>query len=538
MDGRSLFPTPRLLTWWGRHDRRTRSDSARALADDFYFQLAIVFLAYLAAGKIGQTTTSVRSDYVGPVWPAFGVALASTLGLGYRIWPALLASGFVVSLHGSVTPPTAFGQAAGATLAAMAGAWMLRRIPDFDPRLPRLRDALGLIVIGGFGSALVSSTIGISALYLAGFQSYSRLPAGWLIYWLGDATGVLLVTPIVFTLPRLLRQATRAQMLELGLLLSLITLVGCAVFGDWPIFPVQTHVLAFIVLPFVMWGAIKFGIAGAALSVTWIATIATVLTAFGLGPFSNNTTFVNATMLDVFFTALSLSGLSLAAVIAERERVVEEDRARQAIADINRRLIVAQEEERARIARELHDDISQRLALLVCDLNESALASPRQAERLRMDAAQIAADVQALSHRLHSSKLELLGLARTSRTFCEDFASQQKVTVTFEEAGVPAAMPSASSVCLYRILQESLHNAAKHSGAHAMTVRLRGIPDAIELVVEDAGTGFDVDAAKAARGIGLVSMQERANLAGGTLSIVSAPGRGTRIQARVPHASH
>ena len=537
MNERSLFANPRLLTWWGRHDRDARAPSSLAFAGDFYVHLALVFLAYLAAGKLGQATTSVRSDYVGPVWPAYGVALASTLGLGYRIWPALLTSAFVVSLHGSVTPLTAFGQAAGATLAAMAGAWLLRRIPEFDPRLPRLLDALGLIVLGGFGSALVSSTIGISSLYLAGFQSYSRLPAGWLIYWLGDATGVLLVTPIVFTLPRLLREATRGQMLELGLLLALLTLAGFAVFGDWPIFPVQTHVLAFIVLPFVMWGAIKFGIAGAALSVTWVATIATVLTAFGLGPFSSNTTFVNATILDVFFTALSLSGLSLAAVIAERERVVEENQARQAIADINRRLIVAQEEERARIARELHDDISQRLALLVCDLSEIALPSPGQTDRLRAEAAQIAADVQALSHRLHSSKLELLGLARTSRTFCEDVASQQKVTVMFEEIGVPADMPSASSVCLYRILQESLHNAAKHSGAHTITVRLRRIPDAIELVVEDAGTGFDVDAAKAARGIGLVSMQERVNLAGGTLSIVSAPGRGTRVEARVPHAA-
>jgi signal transduction histidine kinase len=296
-------------------------------------------------------------------------------------------------------------------------------------------------------------------------------------------------------------------------------------------------VLAFIVLPFVMWGAINFGIAGAALTVTWIATIATVLTAFGLGPFSDDTTFVNATMLDVFFTALSLSGLSLAAVIAERERVVEEDQTRQALAEINRRLIAAQEAERTRIARELHDDISQRLALLVCDLSANGVRSAADTAKLRGDAAQIASDVQTLSHRLHSSKLELLGLAKTSRIFCEDFASQQKVRVTFEEIAVPVDVAPAPSLCLYRILQESLHNAAKHSGAAAMTVRLRGIRDGIELLVEDAGTGFDVDAAKAARGIGLVSMQERINLVGGTLSILSAPGRGTRIEARVPYAA-
>jgi signal transduction histidine kinase len=531
MEGQNPVATPRSLTLWWRHEDDASAGS-RALATEFYVQLAVVFLAYFVAGKLGQTTTHVRSNYVGPVWPAYGVAVASMLAFGYRIWPVLLASAFVVSFHDSVGPFTAFGQAAGATLAAAAATFMLHRMPQFDPRLPRLRDALGMIVLGAFASALVSSIIGITSLYLAGIQAYSGLGSGWLIYWLGDATGVLLITPIVFTLPELFRNASRARLFEFALLLALLTLACGALFGDWPIFPVHTHVLAFIVLPFVMWGAINFGIAGAALTVTWIAGIATVLTALGHGPFSDNTTFVNATMLDVFFTALSLSGLSLAAVIAERERVAEEHQSRQALAEINRRLIAAQEEERARIARELHDDISQRLALLVMDL--TGCSSTSAVAKLGADAAQIASDVQALSHRLHSSKLELLGLAKTSRIFCEDFASQQRVTVMFDEAGLPAGIPTATSLCLYRILQESLHNAAKHSGARAMTVHLRGIRETIELVVEDGGTGFNVEAAKVSRGIGLVSMHERANLVGGTLSIVSAQGRGTRIEARVP----
>jgi signal transduction histidine kinase len=534
MAGRNTFAIPRSLILWWRDDGDS-AEGSRARSTEFYVQLLVVLLAYFVAGKLGQATSHVRSDYVGPVWPAFGVAVASMLAFGYRIWPALLASAFVVSVRGSVGPLTGFGQALGSTLGAAAAAFMLRRLPQFDTRLPRLRDALGMIVLGAFASALVSSIIGIASLYLAGIQAYSGLMSGWLIYWLGDATGVLLVTPIVFTLPQLLRHASSARLFEFAVLLALLTLACYALFGDWPIFPVHMHVLGLIVLPFVMWGAINFGIAGAAVTVTWTATIATVLTALGHGPFADNTTFINATMLDVFFTALSLSGLSLAAVIAERERAVKEHQSRQALAEINRRLIAAQEQERARIARELHDDISQRLALLVMDLSGSVSTSATA--KLRADAAQIASDVQALSHRLHTSKLDLLGLAKTSRTFCEDFASQQRVTVMFDEAGVPARIPPASSLCLYRILQESLHNAAKHSGARVMTVRLRGIREAIELVVEDGGTGFNVDAAKASRGIGLVSMTERANLVGGTLSIVSAPGRGTRIEARVPFAA-
>src|SRR5262249_50069772 len=143
----------------------------------------------------------------------------------------------------------------------------------------------------------------------------------------------------------------------------------------------------------------------------------------------------------VFFIALSLSGLSLAAVIAERERAQERHSARQAVSEVNRRLIVAQEEERTRIARELHDDISQRLAPLVSDLNDNSNATANALARARAEASQIAADVQALSHRLHSSKLELLGLAKTARMFCEDFEAQQKVAVAFDEADVPQALP-------------------------------------------------------------------------------------------------
>ena len=228
---------------WRHHD--AVAEQSRALATEFYVQLAIVFLAYFVAGKLGQATTHVRSDYVGPVWPAFGVAVASTLAFGYRIWPALLASAFVVSLRGSVGPLTAVGQATSATLAAATAAYALRRIPQFDPRLPRLRDALAMIVLGAFGSALISSGIGIASLYIAGIQAYEGLPSGWLIYWLGDATGVLLVTPIVFTLPQLLRQGFRARIFEFSLLLALLTLACCALFGDWPIFPLHTHVLAF-----------------------------------------------------------------------------------------------------------------------------------------------------------------------------------------------------------------------------------------------------------------------------------------------------
>src|ERR1043166_593587 len=113
--------------------------------------LAVVFLAYFIAGKLGQATTNIRSSNLGPVWPAYGIALAAFLAYGWRVWPGIAASAFVVAYSSTVPPIAAAGQAAGATLAAVTGASLLRRRFDFDPRLPRLRDAIALVAIGAFG---------------------------------------------------------------------------------------------------------------------------------------------------------------------------------------------------------------------------------------------------------------------------------------------------------------------------------------------------------------------------------------------------
>ena len=284
----------------------------------------MVFLAYFVAGKLGQATTNIRSSNLGPVWPASGIALAAVLACGFRVWPGIAASAFLVAFQSPVFLLTAAGQAAGATLAAVSGTFLLRRFANFDPGAAAIADALALIVLGAFASATVSASIGVASLFATQLQAYAGLASAWLIYWLGDATGVLLVTPLVFTLPTLLRIRSRGRTVELAVLLTLLTAACFLVFGDLPLFPIRLHVLAFAVLPFVMWAAIDFGIGGASLSVFLIATAATLLTALGSGPFAANTPFINAALLDVLFVVLSVSGLALAAVIAERERAEAE----------------------------------------------------------------------------------------------------------------------------------------------------------------------------------------------------------------------
>jgi PAS domain S-box-containing protein len=223
--------------------------------------------------------------------------------------------------------------------------------------------------------------------------------------------------------------------------------------------------------------------------------------------------------------------------------VTDRKMAEEALAGVNRRLIEAQELERTRIARELHDDFSQRLALMTVALEQlqghpSNLSEVRSRIReLWKQASEMTMDIQSLSHELHSSKLEYLGVVAAIRGFCGEFGQQQKMEIKFKSHDVPSSLSPDISLCLFRVLQEALHNSAKHSGVRCVEGRLWGTSDEIHLTVSDFGTGFDTKRAREGRGIGLISMEERLKLVKGTLSIESEPQRGTTVHARVPISS-
>jgi PAS domain S-box-containing protein len=222
--------------------------------------------------------------------------------------------------------------------------------------------------------------------------------------------------------------------------------------------------------------------------------------------------------------------------------ITERKLAEAALANVSRRLIEAQEQERSRIARELHDDIGQRLAQLAIKLAQLQQSPPNSSElrsrivELQKQTSEIAADIQSLSHELHSSRLQYLGIAAAIRGFCREFGEQQKVEIDFKIHDLPVPLSPDISLCFFRVLQEALHNSTKHSGVRYFEVELWGTPDEIHLTVSDSGAGFDIDAAKASRGLGLI-MEERLKLLNGTLSIESQLQRGTTIHARVPFSS-
>jgi signal transduction histidine kinase len=205
------------------------------------------------------------------------------------------------------------------------------------------------------------------------------------------------------------------------------------------------------------------------------------------------------------------------------------------------RLITAQEDERRRIARELHDDLQQRLALLAIELD--VIANTRQAltsdeavacaRRLWQKTVEISSEVHALSHRLHPSKLEALGLLKTVRGYCREL-SQHGLRVAFTDEGVPDSIPPDVALSVFRVVQESLQNVVKHSGAADARVTMAGRDGRLRLTVEDDGRGFDTTVTNHGAGLGLVSMRERLHLVGGELTIESACGRGTKVAFDVP----
>jgi PAS domain S-box-containing protein len=247
-------------------------------------------------------------------------------------------------------------------------------------------------------------------------------------------------------------------------------------------------------------------------------------------------------ILDTGVPRFNANG-SFAGYIGSCLDITDRKLAEDTLASVGRRLIEAHEEERTWIARELHDDIVQRVALVAVELEryckhtQAKTGSQDHIREAHRRLSELGKDIQALSHRLHSSKLEYLGLVGAAKSFCRELSEQRNVRIEFKHSDLPAAVPKEVSLCLFRILQEALQNAVRHSGAQHFAVEIHGSQDDICLSVSDSGIGFDWQQEINRRGLGLISMRERLRLVSGELSIQSEPGRGTTVLARVPHGN-
>jgi signal transduction histidine kinase len=230
---------------------------------------------------------------------------------------------------------------------------------------------------------------------------------------------------------------------------------------------------------------------------------------------------------------LAQSGLIGALLLQAKRR----RRAEARIRDLGSRLLGAQEAERSRIARELHDDVSQQATLLAIDLQAIGRSGRghKDIETLTREAVErteaIARSLHDLSHRLHPAKLKLMGLVPSLQGLCREFPEGVSVRLSYEN--VPPSLPNDLTLSIFRIVQEALHNAVRHGGARKVSVDLGGTGTHLALTIVDDGSGFDVEAVSA-KGLGLISMRERLEPLGGTLKIQSRPGAGTRLEILVP----
>ena len=228
-------------------------------------------------------------------------------------------------------------------------------------------------------------------------------------------------------------------------------------------------------------------------------------------------------------------------IVISHHDITERKRHEQSIQELSGRLINAQEQERSRIARELHDDINQQLAVLAIELQqlesflpEGSLESRQKVQALWKKTHGLSTDLQHLSHQLHSTKLEHLGIIAALRGLCGEFSEQHKIGADFQFRQVPPKLDSEISLHLFRVAQESLHNVAKHSYAKKVRMELVGTGGKVVLRVSDDGVGFDLNASKHQTGLGMTSMSERIRFVGGTLSIWSRPSMGTQVEATIP----
>jgi PAS domain S-box-containing protein len=226
-------------------------------------------------------------------------------------------------------------------------------------------------------------------------------------------------------------------------------------------------------------------------------------------------------------------------ILVISDDITERKRSEEQLRNISAHLIKAQEEERNRIARELHDGLNQKLALLCVDLEEFSQTHPdlgvsKQLSALSLRLQDASADVHGLSHRLHPSKLDHLGLLPAVKSLCRELSGRRGLQIEFVSGDSLGQLDKDLALCAYRVIQEALSNAIKHSGALTARVQVKCRKNVLYLLVTDSGRGFSLEVAKLKGRLGLISMEERLRLANGRLIVRSRPNRGTQIDARIP----
>jgi len=531
--------------------------------------LAAVALVY-AATAIGGLSHAVVGSTVTLIWAPSGIALAAIFLLGYRAAAGIALGAFWANAWTGVPLGVAAGIAAGNTLEAVAGVWLLTRIADFRSALDRRRDVLAIIALAAVASTTLSAFTGVLTLSLGGLVATPDLPGAWLNWWLGDMMGVLVVAPALLVwLGHKAPAISAAMALEAMVLSAALILVSYLIFGAPELSGRGYYPAALAVFPFVIWGALRFGQRGASLLTLAVSMLAVWGTTQGTGPFAVDEPVDSLVRWCTFAIVVAVTGLLLAASVAEQRRAQAE--LRQSHCELERQvgertrdlqstntelrremterrqleseLIRVSEVQQQAMGRELHDGLGQHLTSLAL---LGAALQQRLFERLAPEADTAArivnlaneanAMTRAFARGLYPVAFEFGGLSAALERLAEQTRAPGDIQCDFRCDAELHPHDNMAALNLYRIAQEAVNNALKYSKASLILIQLSQVGEQYRLCISDNGIGIDFDQPVHQHGLGMHSMRYRARLLGGTLLIEPRHAGGTRIVATVSDA--
>jgi two-component system sensor histidine kinase UhpB len=438
-----------------------------------------------------------------------------------------------VQLQHGIPLQTSLGWFVGNTGEALLAAFCISAFHYGRALFSTVRGVLVFLVFGVFLAPLVSSFIDAAVVVSTGFGRHYWLL--WTARLFSNMLAVLTLVPTIVGLGegdfRRLQTAGLGRWAE-GLLLALtIVSVSICVFSFEDMLPNAIPALVYAPLPVLLWASVRFSPVVLSSSILAVSLISVWNGMQGRGPFTSASMESNVLALQALLCTMGLPLLMLSTVIGERRSTEEELR------EASRQLIDVQERERQRIARELHDDIGQRLTVVQIELekvrNKPESASFAQTiDKLSRQMADASKATHDISHGLHPSELEYLGLVSAIDMLCRNLADDFSLVVDFKHHGTLSDLAPALSLCLFRVAQEALNNVAKHGQARHVHISLHARRGTALLRIADDGAGFS--STDHPHGLGIVSMRERLHAIGGTMSIESNSGGGTLLRASAP----
>jgi two-component system, NarL family, sensor histidine kinase FusK len=523
--------------------------------------LAGIALFYFLTGTLGLRLATVNPS-VSPVWAPTGIALAALLIFGYEAWPAIFVAAFAVNVLTAGTVFSSLGIAAGNTLEALAGVYLVNRFAHGRKVFERAEDVFKFAVFAALGSTAISATVGLLSLKAAGFVNPGTFGPSWLTWWLGDAVGALVVAPCLVLWSRPLGHRTTRQMTE-GLIAVLSVMVACMLlFGGPYDRGLEGYHLGFLWLPLVVWMAFRARPQVSATTVVVLGIFAIRGTLLGYGIFSEPDMNRSLLVLQAFMGVVAMTNLVVSAVVLERNRnlaalkkakdnlevevasrtaeleirIAEQELVRDSLRQLSARLRHLQDDERQKLSRELHDAVGQTLAAVLMNLAvlEKRAASLDAAGRKALtdckeQAALATREIRTISYLLHPPLLHEAGLAPALEWFVAGFAQRSGIEVQLDLSPEIERLPEAVEISLFRVVQESLTNVHRHSDSRRALVRLTMDQSTLALEVKDEGSGSPA----VAEGLGIIGMRERLIELGGSFQFISSEG-GTTVRATLP----